>query len=69
MRTRPALYEKTAYMFEMNNIIFMPNLDMSRGVFGLPGKKMKADTKLTVVMSCQILDSKSVAPSWGDFLR
>ena len=39
VRTRPALYEKKpAYMFEMNKIIFRPHLDMSRGIFGLPGK-------------------------------
>ena len=43
---------------------------MSRGVFGLPGKtKMKADTKLTVVLCCQIFAGKSVAPSSGDFWR
>ena len=36
MRTSPALYEKKpAYMLE---IIFRPHLDMSRVVFGLPGK-------------------------------
>ena len=41
-------------MFEMNKIIFRPHLDLSRGVFVLPGKtKMKADTKLIVVMCCQ----------------
>ena len=43
---------------------------MSRGVFGLPGKtKIKAYTKLTVVMCCQIRDRRSVAPSSGDFRR
>ena len=43
---------------------------MSRGVFGLPGKKkIKAYTKLTVVMFCQICDRRSVAPSSGDFRR
>ena len=69
--TRPALYKKKpAYMFEINNIIFRPHLDMYRGVFGLPGKnKMKANTKLTVVMCCQIFHRKSVAPSSGDFRR
>ena len=29
------------YMFEMNKIMFSPNLDMSRGVFGLRGKNKK----------------------------
>ena len=45
--------------------MFMPNLDTFRGIFGLPGKitKMKAYTKLTGVMCCQIFDRKSVAPS------
>ena len=39
LKTRPALYKnKPACMFEMNKIIFRPHLDMSRGVFGLPGK-------------------------------
>ena len=44
---------------------------MSRGVFGLPSKnkKMKAYTKLTVVMCCHICDRRSVAPSSGDFCR
>ena len=37
-------------MFEMNKIMFRPHLDMSGGVFGLPGKtKIKAYTKLTAV--------------------
>ena len=31
--------------------------------------KMKADTKLTVVMCYQIVARKSVAPSSGDFRR
>ena len=46
-RTRPALYKKKPeYMFEMNKIIFRPNLDMSSGVFGLPDKNKNE--------SCQI---------------
>ena len=53
-------------MFEINKIIFRPHLDMSRGVFGLPGK---AYTKLTVVICCQICDRRSVAPSSGNFRR
>ena len=37
---------------------------------GFLGKsKMKAYTKLTVVMCCQIVDRKSVAPSSGDRRR
>ena len=36
-------------------------------VFGFPAKKMKADTKLTVVMCCQIFDRKSETPSSSDF--
>ena len=43
---------------------------MSRGVFGLPGrKKFKAYTKLTVVMCCPICDRRSLAPSSSDFRR
>ena len=39
MRTRSAFYEmKPTYMREINKIIFGLNLDMSRGVFGLPGR-------------------------------
>ena len=52
------------------NIIFWPHFDMSRGVFGLPGKnKNESLHKLTVVMCCQICDRRSVAPSSGDFRR
>ena len=48
-------------MFEMNK-------STPRGVFGIPGqKKIKAYTKLTFVMCCQICDRRSVAPSSGDF--
>ena len=37
--TRPALYKKKpTCRFEINEIIFRPYFDMSRGVFGLPGK-------------------------------
>ena len=43
---------------------------MSRGIFGLPGRnKMKAYTKLTVVMCCPICDRRSIAPSSGDFCQ
>ena len=67
--TRPAMYKKKpACMLEMNKIIFRPHLDMSKGVCGLPSKKkMKAETKLTVVVCCQIFHRKSVTPSSGDF--
>ena len=58
--SRPALYiKKPSCMFEMNITIFRPHLDMSRGVFGLPGKDENE--------SCQIFHMKSVAPSSGDF--
>ena len=47
-----------------------PNLDTFKGIFRLPGqKKMKADTKLTFVMGCQLFDRKSVAQSIGDNRR
>ena len=46
--------------------MFRPNSDTFRGTFGLPGK-IKAYTKLTVVMYCQIVASKSESPSSGDF--
>ena len=69
--TGPGLYKKTPpYRFEMNLILFRPNSD-SLEVFsgGLVKTKMKADTKLTVVMCCQILARKSVASSSGIFWR
>ena len=55
--TRPAPnIKKPQYMFEMNKIMFRPNLDMSRGAFGfLVEIKIKAYPKLTIVMCCQIL--------------
>ena len=40
---------------------------MSRGF--LVQTKMKAYTKLTVVMCCPICDRRSLAPSSGDFRR
>ena len=47
-----------------------PNLHMFRGIFGLLGKtKVKAYTKLTVVMCCKIFDRKSLSPSSGNFRR
>ena len=43
------------------------NLEASEG---LPVKtKMKADTKLTVVMCCQIIAKRHTAPSSGRFRR
>ena len=37
--TRPAVYKKKPpYMFEMNKIMLRPNLDISRGIFGLSGR-------------------------------
>ena len=46
-----------------------PNSDMFRGIFGLPGPNQNQNAKLTVVMCCQIVARKSVAPSSGDFRR
>ena len=64
--TTPALYKKKPEcMFERKKIIFRSHLDMSRGVFGLPGKSnMKAEPKLTVVMC---FHRKSVSASSGNF--
>ena len=69
--TRPALNKKKPpYMFEINKIMFRPNLDKSRGVFGLPGKtKLKVYIKLTVVMCCQIFARRSAVPYGGDFCQ
>ena len=62
--TRPALYkQKPKYLFEMNTIISRPHLDMSKKT------KVKADTKLTVVMCCQIFDRKSVSAIFGNDWR
>ena len=50
--------------------MYRPNFDMSRGVLGFPVKtKMKAYTKLTVAICCQIFAKSTVAPSSGDFRR
>ena len=55
--TRPALYKKkTPYMFEMNQIMLGPNLDMFIGIFGLPGRNTNESLHKT-------------APSSGDFCR
>ena len=56
--------------FEMYKIMFRPNSDMFRGIFGLTGQiKMKAYIKLTVVLCCKIVARKSVAPSSSDLWR
>ena len=48
--------------------MFRPNSETFRGIFGLPGQnQMKAYKKLTVVMFCQTVARKSVAPFSGDF--
>ena len=44
-----------------------PNVDTFRGMFGFPGQNRNESLHKTVVMCCQILDRKSVAPSSGDF--
>ena len=57
-------------MFEINKIMVRPHLDMSKGVFGLPGKnKNKAHTKHTLVMCCEIYDRRFALPSSGYFCR
>ena len=43
----------------MNYVLFRPNLDVFIDLSGLPDP----DTKLTVVMWCQIFDRKSTVPS------
>ena len=48
--------------------MFRPNFDPFIGIWGIPDQnKMKAYTKLTVVMCCQIDDWKYTAPSSGRF--
>ena len=50
-------------MFEMNKIRSRANLDISRGHKGfLVDAKVKAYTKLTFVMCCQIFARRSVVP-------
>ena len=67
VRIRPTLYKKKpAYMFEMNKIILKPHLDMSRGVFGFPGKNKNESRHKTVVMCCQIVERKSLAASGAE---
>ena len=69
--TRPSVYKKSRqYVFEKNMVMFKPNSDQFRGIWGPPSeKKMKADTKLTVVMCCQIIAKRHTAPSSGRFRR
>ena len=48
--------------------MFRPNSDTLKDMFWLPGQnQIKAYTKLTVVMCCQIFARKTVAPTSGDF--
>ena len=65
---RPVIYSKTpTKRFEMNWIMFRPNSDRLRGISGFLVKtKMKAYTKQTVAMCCQVVARKSVAQSSGD---
>ena len=53
----------------MNLIKLRSNSDTFRGIFGLPGQNQNTSLqkKLTVVMCCQIVAGKSLAPSSGDF--
>ena len=46
-----------------------PNSETFRGIFGLPGQNQNESIQKTVVMCCQIVARKSVAPSSGDFWR
>ena len=48
--------KKKPSMFEMNKIIFRPHLEAFLGF--LAKTKMKAETKLTVVMCCQIFQGE-----------
>ena len=51
-------------------LIIGPNIHFpARTVCVLVKTKMKTDTKMTVVMCCQIVDRKSVAPARGNFWR
>ena len=68
--TGPALCKKISpKRFEMNLIMLRPNSDTFRGIFRLCRIKMKADTKVTVAMCCQVFNRKSLAQSSGDFWR
>ena len=49
---------------------FNKEVELAHGWSVIKGaNKMKDSTKLTVVMCCQIVAQKSVAPSIGDFRR
>ena len=54
-------------MIEMNLIMFRPHSNMFIDACGLPDKKIKGDTKFTVVLWVQSFDRKSSAPSSGNF--
>ena len=61
------LQQKT---FKNNSNRLRTNIDPFRGVSGFPVETiMKADTKLILVMCCQIFDERYTAPSSGDILR
>ena len=54
--------------FEKNLVMFTPNLDELKAAWGLPTQnKKKADTKVAVVMCCQIFDRRSTVSSSGHF--
>ena len=70
--TTPATYKRSKpYVFEKNIVMFRPNLHLLiEGPEGFPVKtKIKADTKRTFVMCCQIFDKRSTAPFSGRFRR
>ena len=58
MLGRPAWYKKLEQQtFENNSDRFRTNLDPFTSIFGFPVETiMKADTKLTVVMCCNLFD-------------
>ena len=67
---RPANYKRSQQIcfFEKNLVMFTPHLDELKAAWGLPSQnKKKADTKLAVVMCCQIFDRRSTAASSGHF--
>ena len=63
--TRPANYRRsTQYVFEQNIFMLVPHWDQLRGARGLPTQNnIEADTKLTVVISCQIFTKSA---HWAD---
>jgi hypothetical protein len=69
MDTRPAIYKKTPHEdLKCTKLCLGPIQTCSEAFLGFLGKtEMKAYPKLTVVMCCQIVARKSVAPSSGNF--